>query len=290
MQKPETFTIVGGDLRYVYLAGQLAEDGYKVIAVGFDNADLPPCVAGCTDVSQAIALGDAVILPMPISSDGKTINAPFSRSCLPLEQLYAAVDPTQPVFGGRGSADIVAAFERRGVTLYDILEREELTVANAVPTAEGALQLALEELPVTIDGSRALVVGYGRIGKILARMLTALGADVTVAARKPSDREWARVQGCTAVHTAALHTLPPMDVVFNTAPSMLLTRAVLETFSPRALLIDLASRPGGIDFDAAARLHLKTIWALSLPGRVAPKTAGAIIGRTVLNILEEVTV
>lgn len=289
MQKTETFTVIGGDLRYVYLAGQLAEDGYKVIAVGFDNADLPPCVAGCTDVSQAVALGDAVILPMPVSSDGKTVHAPFSRACLPLEQLYAAVSPTQAVFGGQVSTEIAAAFERRGITVYDVLKREELSVANAVPTAEGALQLAMEELPVTIDGASALIVGYGRIGKILARLLVAMGARVTVAARKAADRAWARVQGCTAVSTAQLGALPPFDVVFNTAPSLLLTQAVLETFPPRTLLIDLASRPGGIDFDAAARLHLKTIWALSLPGRVAPKTAACIIERTVLNIAEEVT-
>ncbi len=288
MQKPETFTVVGGDLRYVYLAGQLAEDGYKVIAVGFDNADLPPCVAGCTDVSQAIALGDAVILPMPVSTDGKTVNAPFSRGCMPLEQIYAAVEPTKPVFGGAVTAEIAAAFERRGVSLYDILEREELTVANAVPTAEGALQLALEELPVTIDGAAVLIVGYGRIGKVLARMLTALGASVTVAARKPADREWARIAGCRAVPTTALERVGAFDVVFNTAPTLLLTRAVLETMAPRTLLIDLASRPGGIDFDAAANLHLKTIWALSLPGRVAPKTAAHILAKTIGGIVEEV--
>lgn len=291
MHRPETFTVVGGDLRYVYLAGQLAEDGYRVIAVGFDNADLPPCVAGCTDLSQAVALGDAVILPMPLSTDGKTVHAPFSRGCLPLEQVYAAIVPSQPVFGGRITPDIAAAFERRSITAYDVLDREELSVANAVPTAEGALQLMMEELPITIDGSNVLIVGYGRIGKILARMLVSLGASVTVAARKPADRTWARIQGCTAVSTAALGgTLPPYDAVVNTVPSLLLTRAVLERMSPRTLLIDLASRPGGMDFDAAASLHMKTIWALSLPGRVAPKTAARVIEQTVLQILEEVTV
>ncbi len=288
MQKPETFTVVGGDLRYVYLAGLLAEDGYKVIAVGFDNIDLPPCVAGCTDAAQAIALGDAVILPMPMSSDGKTVNAPYARGCLPLEQIYAAVLPSQPVFGGAITADIAAAFERREITAYDILTREELAVANAVPTAEGALQLALEELPVTVDGSSMLIVGYGRIGKVLARMLKALGASVTVAARKTVDREWARIAGCHAVPTTALDRLGTFDAVFNTAPSLLLTRTVLETMAPRTLLIDLASRPGGIDFDAAASLHLKTVWALSLPGRVAPKTAAQVLKKTVLGIVEEV--
>ena len=290
MQKPETFAVIGGDLRYRYLAGQLAEDGYKVIAVGFDNTDLPPCVAGCTDATQAIALADAVILPMPLTVDGKTVNAPFSRLCLPLEQVYAGVREDQAVFGGGISSEVQTAFERRHITVYDYLSREELAVANAVPTAEGALQLAMEELPVTIDGASCLVTGYGRIARVLSRMLVSLGATVTVAARKCADRAWAQVSGCRVMHTDELASMPRFDVIFNTVPTMLFDRRVLSTLDRRCLLIDLASRPGGIDFNAAADLHLKTIWALSLPGRVAPKTAAAIIRTTVMNMIREVSV
>lgn len=288
MIKPETIAVIGGDLRYVYLAGALAEDGCKVIAVGFDNTDLPPCVAGCTDAAQAIALCEAVILPMPVSTDGKTVNAPYSRLCIPLEQVYAAVKEDQPVFAGGVGEDIRTAFERRQVTVWDYLTREEMAVRNAVPTAEGAIQLAMEELPVTLHGASCLVTGYGRIGKVLAASLTALGAKVTVAARKCADRAWARVQGCRAVHTDEIARLPSMDVVFNTVPTMLFDRRVLGSLDRRTLLIDLASRPGGVDFNAAAELHLKTIWALSLPGRVAPKTAAEIIKSTIMNVWKEV--
>ncbi len=287
MNKPETIAVIGGDLRYVYLAGALAEDGCRVLAVGFDNTDLPPCVAGCTDAAQAIALSEAIILPMPVSTDGKTIHAPFSRLCIPLEQVYAAVQREQPVFAGGVSEEIGAAFERRGLTVRDYLLREELAVRNAVPTAEGAIQLAMEELPVTLHGASCLVVGYGRIGKVLASMLHALGAEVTVAARKCADRAWAAVRGCRAVHTDEIAWLSSMDVIFNTAPTMLFDRRVLSSLDRRTLLIDLASRPGGVDFNAAAELHLKTVWALSLPGRVAPKTAAEIIRSTVMNMWKE---
>lgn len=290
MQKPETFAVIGGDLRSLYLAGQLAEDGCKVIAVGFDNTDLPPCVAGCTDATQAIALSDVVILPMPVTTDGKTVNGPFSRLCVPLEQVYAGVRTEQFVFGGGIGEEVKTAFERRGIVPHDYLLREELAVANAVPTAEGALQLAMEELPVTIDGASCLVTGYGRIAKVLSRMLVNLGATVTVAARKCADRTWAEVSGCKAVSTDDLMSLPRFDVVFNTVPTMLFDRRVLSSLDRRTLIIDLASRPGGVDFNAAADLHLKTVWALSLPGRVAPKTAASIIRTTVMNILREVTV
>lgn len=289
MIKPETFAVIGGDLRYRYLAGLLADDGYKVIAVGFDNTDLPPCVAGCTDMSQAIALADAVVLPMPISADGNTVQAPFSRLSLPLEQVYAAVRPEQLIVGGGITTAIGDAFERRGCQAHDYMRREELAIRNAVPTAEGALQLAMEELPITLHGASCLIAGYGRIAQVLALQLRLLGARVTVAARKPADRARARLIGCEAVPITALSTLPPMDVVFNTAPAMLFDRRVLMTMDTQTLLIDLASRPGGIDFDAAAGLHFKTVWALSLPGRVAPKTAARIIADTVLAMAEEVS-
>ena len=113
---------------------------------------------------------------------------------------------------------------------------------------------------------------------------------MTVAARKCADRAWAQVSGCRVMHTDELASMPRFDVIFNTVPTMLFDRRVLSTLDRRCLLIDLASRPGGIDFNAAADLHLKTIWALSLPGRVAPKTAAAIIRTTVMNMIREVSV
>jgi len=289
MIKPETFAVIGGDLRYVYLAGQLADDGYKVIAVGFDHTELPACVAGCTDVSQAIYLADAVVLPMPVTADGTTVRAPFSRLNIPLEQVVAAVTPFKPVFAGGISDELAAAFERHGCLALDYLKREELAVENAVPTAEGAVALAMEELPITLQGAACLVTGYGRIGTILAHRLVGMGADVTVAARKCEDRAKARSMGCRTAHPSQIGSLPPMDVIFNTVPSLLFDRRVLMSLDPNTLLIDLASRPGGVDFNTAAECRIKTIWALSLPGRVAPKTAGGIIRSTILNMIREGT-
>lgn len=177
--------------------------------------------------------------------------------------------------------------ENRGLTISDYLHREEFAIYNAVPTAEGAIQLAMEELPVTINNSRCLITGYGRIGRILSRMLCSLGAHVTVAARRFSDLAWAASQGCVPVEIANLKDEGYFDVIFNTIPALIFDRAILSGIDKNTLLIDLASRPGGVDFNAAAELQIKTIWALSLPGRVAPKTAGLIIKNTVLNMIKE---
>ncbi|MBO5797518.1 MAG: NAD(P)-binding domain-containing protein, partial [Clostridia bacterium] len=145
----------------------------------------------------------------------------------------------------------------------------------------------MEELPITLRGARCLVTGYGRVGRALASLLCAMGARVTVAARRCADRAAATTGGCEAVDTAALAEAGDFDVIFNTVPVQLFDGELLKKLNRSTLLIDLASRPGGVDFSAAAALQMKTVWALSLPGRVAPKTAGEIIKHTLCNMLKE---
>ena len=296
MRNMDTFAVIGGDLRSSYLAGLLAADGYKVIASGFDSTDLPPCVTGCTNPSQAVTLADCVILPLPVTTDGSNINAPFSRMRITVDQVLNALQEGQVLVGGSVSDQVRREVESRGLAIHDYLQREELAIANAVPTAEGAIQLAMEEMPITISGARCLITGYGRISKVLSRLLVALGAKVTVAARKFSDLAGAETQGCRAIEIDQLSKagawsstgkIGETDVIFNTVPSLLFSREVLQSLDKNTLLIDLASKPGGVDFNAAAELQIKTIWALSLRGRVAPKTAGAIIKTTILNMLKE---
>ena len=287
MHTMETFAVIGGDLRAAYLAGLLAQDGYKVITAGLEGTDLPPCVTGCTNLSQAVSLADCVVLPLPVTTDGTTLNAPFSRVRIQLEQVIAPLAPSQFVAVGGMPEALREPLAARGVTVGDYLKREELAVLNSVPTAEGAVQLAMEELPITIRDARCLITGYGRVARALASLLCAMGARVTVAARKCADRAAAATAGCEAVDTAAMADAGDFDVIFNTVPAQLFTADLLKKLNRTTLLIDLASRPGGVDFAAAAALQMKTVWALSLPGRVAPKTAGEIIKRTILNMLKE---
>ena len=287
MRNIETFAVIGGDLRSAYLAGLLAADGYKVITSGFDSTDLPPCVTGCTNPAQATTLADCVILPLPVTTDGSNINAPFSRMRITLDQVLNALAPHQSLVGGAVSDIVRREVESRGMAIHDYLQREELAIANSVPTAEGAIQLAMEELPITISGARCLITGYGRVGQALARLLVAMGANVTVAARKFSDLARAQTLGCETLEIQHLENAGDFDVIFNTVPVLLFSRDILQRMDRSTLLIDLASKPGGVDFTAAAELQLKTIWALSLPGRVAPKSAGFIIKNAILNMLKE---
>lgn len=160
--------------------------------------------------------------------------------------------------------------------------------ANAVPTAEGAVQVAMEELGITLHRARVLVLGFGRVGKITAHRMAALGAEVTVAARKYADLAWAEAYGYRAVRLGELSGyLCGYDLLVNTVPVRILERALLRELKENCLVLDLASKPGGVDLEAAAQLGVRCVWALSLPGKVAPISAAVALRDTVYNMLRE---
>ena len=144
-------------------------------------------------------------------------------------------------------------------------------------------------MPITLHSSRCLITGYGRIGKVLARMLKGMGAHVSVEARKYADLAMIDSIGCEAVSLGELPlAVGSFDVIFNTVPAMLFDRKLLRHIDRKTLIIDLASKPGGVDFEAAKEMGIRVIWALSLPGKIAPVTSGAIIKDTIMNIMSEI--
>lgn len=289
IMKPVTFAIIGGDLRQQSLADCLAKDGHTVRVFGLEKLPVrEPKITLCTNLTDALANADCIVAPLPICDEMLQITTPFSKERISITSLLDGTSRGTILFGGKLPQEVIDLAETRGVTTYDYLNREEFAVLNAIPTAEGAIRIAMDELSVTLDGIRCLVVGYGRIGKLLAHKLKALGADVTVSARKYSDLAWIRAYGFTPIETAALDGhLSGFDVIFNTVPLRLFGDHRLSELDESTLCIDLASKPGGFDLDAAAKHSVRVIWALSLPGKEAPLTAGAIIRDTIVNMLIE---
>lgn len=281
------FWVVGGDLRQVKLAQLLQADGHTTQTYAMEQRPEPGELTG-SDTLMGIERADCVILPLPSAGEGGMLNAPLSSKKVPVEAVIRAMHPGQILCGGRLTPQAMTMARQRELLVFDYFEREELAVKNAVPTAEGAIQIAMEELPTTIFGARVLVIGFGRIGKLLAHRLKGMGAKVTVSARNYRDLAWIEAYGYCSEHTDQLQGwLCNYDLIINTVPAPVLGEAMLEDISPNCLVIDLASRPGGVDFESAAALGLKVIWALSLPGKVAPVTSGKIIRDTIYHILQE---
>lgn len=248
MKKAAALAVVGGDLRQGSLARLLRADGHKVTVYALERQDFENSIATIHDPREGFARVDAVILPMPVLSDDKHLNAPLSNAPHKIETLLDCIPPGTQVLGGSISSAVRERMERAQLKAFDYLTREELAIFNAVPTAEGALQIAMEELPITLHGARALVIGNGRIGKLLAQKLSCLGALVTVSARSHADFARIECAGLTALDTRTLAgNLAPFDIVFNTVPVRVLGLAELSELRADCLVIDLASKPGGAD-------------------------------------------
>ena len=289
--KDKKFTIVGGDLRNVKLADLIISQGNKVNIYGFNSATFDIGIEESGDLGRAIGEADVVIGPTPCSSDEETLNAPFHSRRIFINDIFKKMSKNQLFVAGRLGEKISQLADVYNVYTVDLLEREDMAVLNAIPTAEGAIQIAMEEMPITLHGSQSLVLGFGRVGKMTAKMLDGMGSNVHVEARKHSDIAWIRGYGYRPVFMTELADyIGKVDVIFNTIPCGILNRDMLEKVNKDGLIIDLASKPGGVDFASAKELGIKVIWALSLPGKVAPVTAAGFIKDTINNIITELGV
>ena len=268
--------IIGGDSRTEYLGKALTEEGF---GVNFFDETVP--------LKGAVENSDAVILPLPCSRDDKTVDAPNLSEGVLLKDLFHLIGKNKLLLAGKMSAGVKAVADVFNVKWVDYFQREELEILNSVPTYEGAIQIMMEELPKTVFGSNVVITGFGKVGEPLGAMLKKMGANVTVCARRSSQRAKARIMGLQAVDFSYLpECVRDADVVLNTVPTCVIDREVL-IGGKESLVIDLASKPGGVDMEAAKDLGVKVIWALGLPGKVAPITAGNIIKETICNIFGE---
>ena len=285
------FTIVGGDLRIVKLAQMLAKDGNKVFAYGLENAEELKGVQNiqlCEKLTEAVKNSDIIIGPIPFSSNGKEINVAFSDKQISIREFMSVIN-AKILIAGSISPEIYDMANDEYIEIIDIMKREELAVLNTISTAEGAIEIIIENTNKIIHGSNVLILGFGRIGKVLAKKLEALSANVTCAARKDEDLAWIKAYGHLETNIYTLReNLSEYDTIINTVPHLILTEERLRYVKNDCLLVDLASNPGGIDKKAAKEKNLKLIWALALPGKVAPITTAEFIKETVYNVLREI--
>lgn len=276
------FAVLGGDQRQIHLARLLHSDGWDTVTWGLEKGGAPFGVP----LDHALD-ADIIVLPLPVCR-GDALNLPLTDMELFCDRLWESLRPEQISLGGMTGSLAPRLQEEYGLELLDYYDREEVQIANAVSTAEGAVMRAMKETEETIQGSRCLIIGYGRIGKVLAHRLHGLGAEVTVAARKRSDLAWIGAYGCHAVRVDQLKSeLSRFDLIFNTAPGMVLDADNLRSIKSDCVLMELASLPGGIDMGAVKELGLRAVVERGLPGKVAPLSAAVAIRDGIYHILEE---
>lgn len=282
MQK-NNILIIGGDSRQLYMADYLELKGYDISIYGIPEKKRK-CVS---NLKESIRKSNIIILPLPLTKDGKYLFTiiPMKET---IDEIISNLNENHIVFGGMISKGIESKISKKTNKVFDYFKREEVTVKNTVPTAQGILKAMIDNIEYTIHSSRCAVFGYGRVAKVTADILKSLGAEVTVCVRKTSDIAAAEIRGMNGCLISDFHNIShQFDIIINTVPSVVINREILENVRDDCLIIDVASAPYGTDFAAAYELGLNAMQCPSLPGKVAPKTAGQIIADAIINIIGE---
>ena len=276
-------SVCGGDERSVILARRLAEAGHEVLCFCLDKAELPD---GCRGVGFPVE-EDAVILPVPAEDAHGLLNAPKGAQPCCIEHILDCAGSGAVLIGGRISAQIRSAAEQRGMAVHDYMRCPELTVKNAAVTAEGAVSELMKKTKTALCDMRVLVVGWGRIGKLLISKLSALCPAVCLMSKNSEARALASALGCTALAPdCPPEVLGGFDAVINTAPAQVIPD--LRAFKDNCILLELASAPGGIDENTAHKLGLDLSVLRGLPGHYAPESAAKAMFSAVSDILKGV--
>lgn len=271
------FIIIGGDSRLYFLNKQLLSKNFKTEHIFY--GDFSAKEASLSKIPKA----DIIILPVPLTKDKVSLFAPNISYKVLLEEIALKINKNAVVFGG----GICPVFSN-GFNYRNILNDEVMTLKNAMATAEAALSIIINQNNKTIFGSNILILGYGRIGKILSNYLYALHGKVTVCARKENIRAEAQLSGYETTDFNNLKkALSKSDIIVNTVPYPVIAKNELQAINKEAVIIDLASAPGGIDFVTAKNMNIKAIQALSLPGKYSPESSAEYIEESVLNTLRK---
>ncbi len=280
--------VLCGDAREIILVERLAALGALVKVV-----DLPVAETNNIKVYQSPVEGladvHAVILPVPgINDQGEIYTAYGEQPWILSADLFTHLAPNTPVFVGAAKPRLKELVQKAGLVLIEVMQLDEVAILNSIPSAEGALQLAMEQTDITIHGSCTMILGFGRTGMTLARMTHALGAHTIVVVRNFAQKARAQEMGFIVMdYQEMLQKLNQVDIIFNTVPAMVLDEPELAMVSPQTLIVDIASAPGGINFKAANQKGIHAMLAPGLPGKVAPRTAGNILAEVIPRLLAE---
>lgn len=287
----QLIAVIGGDARYLELIRQLRKlSKMETILVGYDKLE-----QGFTEVKQMNFFDlepselDIVILPITGTDHHGNVEVIFSNQVITLtEKWFSELKKSTLVFTGMMNDYLKNVTEKYNVKLIPLLERDDVAIYNSIPTAEGTIMMAMRHTDYTIHSSRVIVAGFGRVGHTVANKFSALGAKVSVAASSIYDLARITEMGLTAIPLDRLsqHT-EKCDVLINTIPAKVINKDSIQQLPSHALIFDLASIPGGTDFEYAEQRGIKAILAKSLPGVVAPKTAGKILADVIKQIISE---
>jgi len=279
--KSDRILILGGDERLAELAKLLGNKGYTISTYGHENLREKNIMEYET-LEEAINENKIIIGPVPFNN-GQKINMKLSNKIARVDDFIRFVKSDKIIYLGYPEQYFIDLAESKGIKYQDYNRDENYQIINAEITAEGAISIILNERNITIHDSRILLLGYGRIGKILSNYLKVFNDSLYVAVRKNIDLVWIEMNGCKGIRLDNIDSIiKDIDIVINTIPAKVISNSSIDKMDKDSLIVDLASKPGGLDHDYARKKGIKTIHAFGLPGKTAPISAAKAILNTIL--------
>lgn len=282
--------VIGGDARHLEIIRKLIELDSQVSLVGFDLLSNSFIGANRSSLSELnFHEIDAIILPVGGTSLEGEVTTTFSKDKVVLTEEQISQTPIHcKIYSGISNEylDTLAANTNR--TLVKLFDRDDVAIYNSIPTVEGTIMMVIQNTDFTIHHSKVAVLGFGRTGMSVARAFQGLGAKVRVGARRPEHLARMVEMGLDGFYLEDLEKqVQDIDVCINTIPHLVITSKVISKMQSHAVIVDLASKPGGTDFRYAEKRGIKALLTPSLPGIVAPKTAGTILANVLTELLEK---
>jgi dipicolinate synthase subunit A len=284
------FIFIGGDARQLEVIKSFIKMRANITLIGFDNLQTPLSGTMQKEFEPGIlARADVVVLPVIGTDDKGEVSSIFTTKTLILtEEHIKALPGHATIFTGLARPYLKKLCNKYHIPCVELMQRDDVAIYNSIPTVEGAIMMAIQNTDITIHNSNTLVLGLGRVGITLARTLQAIGAQVKLGISHSADYARAFEMGVTPFYLHELEDyVEEAELIFNTIPAQVLTATVLARVRHDAVMIDIASKPGGIDYHYAEKRGLKAILCPSLPGIVAPKMAGRIIASTIRQLMME---
>lgn len=276
------FGIIGGDIRQTYVAEYLAQAGYSVFCYGIENVT----DNSAKNLEELINSASKIIAPVPFSKDGRNIFIKNSYKRISIEEFAQKLNSNTTVLGGAIPYEFYDRISSKNIRVIDILKNADVEQMNTIATAEGTIAEAICSQPTYLYASEILIIGYGKCGKVLASKMNLLGGKVTICARRLDVRKEAGDQGYSTMDFGELcNQIGNFEYIFNTVPVVVLDEKILGRVRKDAVIIDIASMPGGVDFASAEKMNLNCRHCLGLPGKYCP---GALAKVYVEQILDSI--
>lgn len=290
-------TIIGGDYRQFLLYEDFVQRGFSVSGIALQNTTLPEAESGTDLHAESIGSittllpSDVWITGIPFTKDHVHIYSENSNCLITMEYFfhYLIQHPPKMLIGGHFPKELIDFSREYQIPCHDLLKCDAIAIENAIPTAEGAIYHAIEASSCVLHKNNCLVLGFGKCGKVLAAKLHGMGANVTVCARREEDLASAEAMGYeTKNYETLIPSLGSYMFLFNTVPARILDKKKLSYVNKDAVIIDIASMPGGVDFETAKNLGIETRHCLGIPGKLSPKTAAHILSKQIITLLKSI--